>query len=97
MSVDPRQGRPYQPPDEYPPDHVPPIQPANDPGFIQGELRNPDGADAGPLYATPEADRWLQENVTDQGLMIDWGTREIFDPNTGEVKGIVPRTFPRMM
>jgi hypothetical protein len=99
MSVDPRHGPAYQGPatqTNYPPDSVPPIQPSRDRGFTQQEIRNPDGADAGPLYVSPEADKWLQEHVTDQGLMIDWGTYEIFDPVTGEVKGTVPRFFPRM-
>jgi hypothetical protein len=98
MSVDPRGGGIYRPasPDEYPPDHVPPIQPSTDREFIMPANSNPDGSDAGPLYATPEAERWLQENVADRGLVIDWGTREIFDPETGEVHGTVPRSFPRM-
>ena len=98
MSVDPRQGRPYQPPpDQYPTDNVPVTPVPQDSGFTIPANGNPDGSDAGPLYASPEAERWLQENVADKGLVIDWGTREIFDPETGEVKGIVPKFFDRMM
>lgn len=101
MTVDPRRGSlyagpPVQAQSDYPPDSVPPIAPARDPGFTQPALRNPDGADAGPLYASPEAEQWLKENVQDQGLVIDWGTREIFDPVTGEIKGVVPKFFPKM-
>lgn len=105
MAVDPRSGpiyRPAQPSDPPPPDYPydgnpPPIQEPHDPGFRQPALRNPDGSDIGPLYATPEGDRWLQENVTDRGYVIDWGTREYFDPETGEVKGIVPTSVPRII
>ena len=76
------------------PDSIPERPLPRDPDYIQ--VPNPDGSEAGPLYLTPEAEQWLNENVWDRGLVVDWGTREIFDPNTGEVKGIVPRTFPRM-
>lgn len=93
MSVDPERMPAYQ----YPVDDggSPPPPTFQDPGF--SGPRNPDGSDIGPLYLSPEADRWVQENVIDQGWMIDWGNREIFDPNTGEVKGTVPTSVPRMI
>lgn len=95
---DPKGGGRYPGPGpDYPPDGVPPIGPADDEGFSLPSNGNPDGSDIGPLYATPEGDQWLQQNVTDQGLVIDWGNREIFDPKTGEVKGTVPKFVPRMI
>lgn len=91
--VDPQAGRGYQ----YPVDGAPSTGDgfAGDPGFTAPE--NPDGAEAGPLRLTPEAETWIDQNVLDQGYLIDWGTREIFDPETGEVKGTVPTSFPRMI
>lgn len=65
-----------------------------DPGFSAPV--NPNGEEAGPLYLSPDAQRWVDQNVTDRGYMIDWGTREVFDPETGEVKGTIPPSFDRM-
>lgn len=98
LVVDPRGGGRYAGPQtEYPPDGIPSSPAPTDPGFNDASRRNPDGADIGPLYATPEGDQWLQENVTDHGFIIDWGNREIFDPHTGEIKGTVPKFVPRMI
>jgi len=80
---------------EYPPDGVPTTPTPRDDGFIG--VPNPDGSEAGPLYLSPEANEWVERNVYDSGYIIDWGSREILDPNTGEVKGTVPTRFPRMM
>lgn len=67
----------------------------NDPGF--SAPANPDGSDDGPLRLSPEGERWINQNVVDHGYVIDWGTREIVDPESGEVKGTVPQSFPRMI
>lgn len=92
MQLDPQAGPAYQ----YPANDGGP-EPApftGDPGFnLQG---NPDGSDIGPLYMSPEAERWVQENVIDHGYAIDWVTREILDRN-GEVKGTVPTEIPRIV
>lgn len=91
MSIDPQSGPAYQ----FPVDgaELPPF--AGDRGF---ELpTNPDGSDIGPLYLSPEAEQWVESNVTAPGYVIDWGTREIIDPETGEVKGTVPTSIPRMV
>ena len=91
MSIDPTQIPSY----EYPVDGVAPRPEPRDPGF---ELpTNPDGSDIGPLHLSPDAERWVQQNVTDFGYVIDWGTREIIDPETGEVKGTVPTSVPRLV
>jgi hypothetical protein len=91
MPVDPASGPAYQIPYDTAPSDPLPV----DAGFERPV--NPDGGDAGPLYLSPDADRWIQQNVTDFGYVIDWGTREIIDPNTGDVKGSVPTTFDRMI
>lgn len=91
MSVDPTSGPAYQLPYDNVPDDPLPI----DAGFEHPV--NPDGSEAGPLYLSPDAQRWVDQNVTDHGYVIDWGTREIIDPNTGEVKGTIPATFDRMV
>lgn len=95
MSVDPNVGPRYVPP---PPDSVsPPGEDfAGDAGFQAPALR-PGEEEAGPLYLSPEAQEWVRRNVTDPDYVIDWGTREVIDPDTGEVKGTVPRSFPRMI
>jgi hypothetical protein len=93
MSVDPQRGPAYSLPSS---DTPPPPEFSGDSGFSQGP-RNPDGSEIGPLYVSPEGKQWIQENVYDQGLYIDWGTREIFDADTGEVKGTVPTSVPRMI
>ena len=49
--------------------------------------------EANGLYLSPAAEQWIATNVQRPGWVIDWGTREILDPNTGEVKGRVPVTF----
>lgn len=59
--------------------------------------QNPDGSEIGPLYLSPAAEAWIEENVTRHGWYIDWGNREIFDADTGEVKGTVPTELPRML
>lgn len=89
--IDPARGPAYQ----YPVDDVPDEPLPQDPGFSRDV--NPDGSDIGPLYLSPDAERWVQQNITDFGYVIDWGTREIIDPNTGEVKGTVPTSVPRMI
>lgn len=91
MSIDPQAGRPYQPPVDY----IPPPEFEGDTGFSVPQ--NPDGSELGPLYVSPEGKVWIQENVYDRGLFIDWGTREIYDAETGEVKGTVPTSVPRMI
>ena len=91
MPVDPASGPAYQ----IPYDNAPSEPLPEDAGFERPV--NPDGSDAGPLYLSPDADRWIQQNVTDYGYVIDWGTREIIDPNTGDVKGTVPTAFDRMI
>jgi hypothetical protein len=93
MAVDPTVGPAYQ----IPADGVPVEQPLPDPGYADDMVRNPDGSDAGPLYLSPDAERWINQNVIDRGYRIDWGTREIYDPETGEVKGTVPAVFDRMI
>lgn len=93
MSVDPEQIPPY----EYPVDRIAPPPFTGDRGFEGTQNRNPDGSEIGPLYVSPEGKQWIQENVFDQGLYIDWGTREIYDAETGEVKGTVPTSVPRMI
>lgn len=82
----------------YPPDDgsSQPIDVEIDPRFIGTVNRNPGGEEAGGLYVSPEAEQWLQINVVDKGLFVDWGTREIYDPETGEVFGTVPTHFPKM-
>lgn len=76
-------------------DAVPDQPLPQDPGFTAEPIRAGE-EQAGPLQLSPEAERWIAQNVTDHGYAIDWGTREIFDPNTGEVKGTVPTTFDRI-
>lgn len=66
-----------------------------DPG---SQNTNPDGADAGPMYVSPHADQWLEENVYGRGYLVDWGNREVYDAKTGENVGYqVPRTFGPMI
>jgi hypothetical protein len=93
MSVDPSSGPPYRPPA---PDSVLDRPVPLDPGFGAPATR-PGEEEAGPLYTTPEADRWIATNVTDRGYVIDWGTREIIDPATGESHGTIPQKFDRMI
>lgn len=94
MAVDPSSGPAYAPPTQY--DNVSPEQPLpQDPGFEMPAVE-PGEEEAGPLKLTPEAETWIKMNVLDRGYVIDWGTREIVDPHTGEVKGTVPTSFPRM-
>lgn len=92
MSVDARAGRAYQIPSSDVPSGP---EFAGDPYY--NAPHNPDGSDIGPLYLSPEAEQWVSQNVTDYGYVIDWGTREVIDPNTGEVKGSVPTSVPRMI
>jgi len=73
-----------------------PQGPSIDPRFAGKLNRNPDGADAGPLYATPEAAQWLKENVIDRGYFIDWGTYEAFNPDTGD-RFKLPTEYPAML
>ena len=91
MEVNPQGG----PACQIPYDNVAPAPTPQDPGFEMPS--NPDGGEAGPLHLSPDAERWVTQNVTDQGYVIDWGTREIIDPETGEVKGMIPATFDRMI
>lgn len=91
MSVNPNQGPAYQ----YP-DSVPEPEFAGDDKFYAPTIK-PGEEEAGPLRVSPEANEWIQRNVTDHGYLIDWGNREIFDPETGEVHGTVPTSFPRMV
>lgn len=86
---------PYPGPEQYPYDDVPVTPVPTDPGIRV--VPNPDGSEVGPLYVSPEADRWIKANVYDRGLVVDWGSMEIFDPETGEVKGTVPKSFPKMI
>ena len=72
------------------------IQQYRDPRFPLEVNRNPDGADAGPIYMTPEAERWYQENVIDKGWATDWGAGMIMDEQ-GEYVLEAPRYFPKMM
>jgi hypothetical protein len=90
MSVDPSAGPAYRPPV----DRLP-----RSPDFAGDDYDapvNPDGSEIGPLVMTPEGEQWCQENVIDKGRYINWGTREIFDPETGEIFGTVPKSLPRM-
>jgi hypothetical protein len=66
-----------------------------DPGFKQADADpNGDGSDAGPMYASPAARAWMQEYVYDQGYLVDWGNRQVYDAETGEDVGFqVPRKF----
>ena len=91
MSVDPNSGPAYQYPDvPSDPEFV------GDDGFYAPTIK-PGEEEAGPLRVSPEAHEWIVRNVTDHGYLIDWGNREIFDPETGEVHGTVPTSFPRMI
>ena len=92
MAVDPQVGAAYN----YPVDDIPDEPLPQDPGFSMPVLP-PGEEEAGPLHLSPDAERWVERNVTDPGYVIDWGTREVIDPNTGEVKGTVPATFDRMI
>ena len=69
--------------------------PEIDPRFIGEVNRNPNGAEAGPLYLSPEAQIWMRE-IIDAGFSVDWGTNTIFNPDTGE-EYPVPTSFPKMM
>lgn len=80
---------------EYPPDAVPAPPLPRDSSFEI--VPNPDGSEIGPMYQSPEGKQWLEENVYDQGWIVDWGSRDILDPNTGEIKGTVPTSVPRMI
>lgn len=93
MSVNPRGGPAYIGPVYDDPEPRPLPQ---DPGFSKPATL-PGEEEAGPLYLSPEAERWVEQNITAPGYVIDWGTREIIDPETGEVKGTVPTTFDRMI
>lgn len=84
-----RQRSPYDNPD--------PFQPPTDSGFSKPADIRPGEEEAGPMYVSPEADQWIGQNVRDKGYVIDWGTREIIDPETGESHGTVPKNFPRMI
>jgi hypothetical protein len=97
MSVDPSRGPRYQgpPTTEYPPDGVPTTRMPTDERFEV--LPNPDGSEIGPLQVSVEGQQWIEENVYRPGFVIDWGTREIIDPDTGEVRGTVPRSVPKMV
>lgn len=86
---------PQRPTTQYPADGVPVTPIPRDPGYIN--VPNPDGSDIGPLNMSPEGEKWVNENVIQPGYVIDWGTREIIDPYTGEVKGTVPASVPRMI
>lgn len=92
MSIDQSKIPAYQ----YPADDAGPTPDLpTDPGF--SGPRNPDGSDIGPLYLSPEAEKWVDQNVLEQGYLIDWGRRVIFDPETGDVIGPVPTSIPRMI
>jgi hypothetical protein len=78
-------------------DNVPVTPSPEDSGFGHPAVSNPDGSDAGPLYLSPEAEQWVDENIIGPGYVVDWGNRDIIDPNDGSVKGKVPKSFPRMM
>lgn len=67
-----------------------------DPRYPDEMNRNPDGADAGPLYMTPDAEQWYQENVIDKGWAVDWGSGTIIDEKGRDVMD-APRVFPRKM
>lgn len=75
-------------------DNVPVTPLPRDPGFEK--VPNPDGSELGPLYQSPEGKQWLDEHVYNQGLIVDWGSRDILDPDTGEIRGTVPTSVPRM-
>ena len=91
MSVDPTTGPSYEYSDI---DAVPAPEFAGDEGFERP--MNPDGSDLGPMYLSPDARRWVKTEVIDRGYVIDWGTREIYDPETDRVIGPVPSDVPRM-
>jgi hypothetical protein len=91
MSVSPSQGPAYQ----YP-DSVPDPEFAGDDRFYAPTVK-PGEEEAGPLRVSPEASEWIDRNVLDHGYVIDWGTREIIDPETGESKGTIPTSFPRVV
>lgn len=94
MSVSPQQGPAYAYAAASQYDEVPDRPLPRDPGFIK--VPNSDGSEIGPLYLSPDAERWIKENVNDPGYVVDWGTREIIDPEDGSVKGSVPTTVPRL-
>jgi len=39
--------------------------------------------------------QWLEDNVYSQGWTADFGTGEIYDPQTDTVKGRIPSFYPR--
>lgn len=70
------------------------LLPLDDPSLAppsQEELASQ--GEANGFYLSPAAEVWIRSHVQDLGYVIDWGTREIIDPNTGEVKGTVPTSF----
>lgn len=102
--VDPRDLARDLPPDprlieQYPYDDLPRGSGQDDleidPRFAGEVNRNPDGAEAGPLYLSPEAKLWMRQ-IIDAGFSVDWGTNTIFNPDTGE-EYPVPTSFPKMM
>jgi hypothetical protein len=92
MSVDPQSGPSYQ----YPADSAPTRPEPVDPGFYAPASATPD-EDISPLHVTPAGQEWIRRNVIDQDYVIDWGTREVIDPETGEVKGTVPSQVPKVI
>lgn len=96
--VDPRDltGPPIA--EQYPYDNLPQGTgqqgPEIDPRFIGEVNRNPNGEQAGPMYLSPEAKVWMR-NIVQAGFSVDWGTRTIFNPDTGE-EYPVPDSFPTM-
>lgn len=86
-----------EPSPRLPYDNVEPIDVPKfrDPRFRSEENRNPDKADAGPLYMTPEAEQWYEENVIQRGWGTDWGAGMIMDEH-GNYLMPAPRYFPKM-
>jgi hypothetical protein len=84
--------------EEYPYDS--PGSAATYPGEPDTGYRKPQNpeqwhGDFGPFYQSPEFSQWLQQNVWDQGLYVDWGNMTIIDGD-GNIVGQLPRTPPRM-
>jgi len=78
-------------------DNVPPVLTdvgGIDPGYgMEVGNANPDGADAGPMYVSPAAELWLDQNVYDQGYYVNWGTRQVIDENGHPIGLEVPAKF----
>ena len=89
---------PARPAPRLPYDNVEPIDTPRTPGrgFQLEPNANPDGADIGPQYISPQGARWIEENLWDQGLSADIGLGVIIGPD-GQVVGELPKFIPRMM